>query len=392
MAGATPDKQLSAEYIQHIKDAIIHKMIFALGNEPREASPRSWLHAAMRVVRDISTEGWLQTKRIQRANGTRHVYYLSMEYLMGRTFSNAMISEELYEVIKAALSEMGLDFEALINEERDPGLGNGGLGRLAACFLDSMAAMRLPATGYGIRYEYGMFRQEIRSGEQIEHPDDWLEQEVGWPYVRPGKRYTISFGGHVWQEGKRAHWQPSEEIVAIGHDHIIPGFGVNTANTLRLWSAHSGNNVFDLANFNRGDYFAAMMQQNLSENVSRVLYPDDSTTNGRELRLRQEYFLCSASLQDIIRRHEQHFDSCRNLADKIAIHLNDTHPTLAIPELMRILIDEKGYTWAQAWSMTRRIFSYTNHTLMSEALETWAVDMLGRILPRHLQIIFEIND
>ena len=392
MAGANHDKQLSAEYIQHIKDAIIHKMIFALGNEPREASPRSWLHAAMRVVRDISTEGWLQTKRIQRANGTRHVYYLSMEYLMGRTFSNAMISEELYEVIKAALSEMGLDFEALINEERDPGLGNGGLGRLAACFLDSMAAMRLPATGYGIRYEYGMFRQEIRSGEQIEHPDDWLEQEVGWPYVRPGKRYTISFGGHVWQEGKRAHWQPSEEIVAIGHDHIIPGFGVNTANTLRLWSAHSGNNVFDLANFNRGDYFAAMMQQNLSENVSRVLYPDDSTTNGRELRLRQEYFLCSASLQDIIRRHEQHFDSCRNLADKIAIHLNDTHPTLAIPELMRILIDEKGYTWAQAWSMTRRIFSYTNHTLMSEALETWAVDMLGRILPRHLQIIFEIND
>lgn len=392
MGNALSEKRLSPEHIQNIKDAIVHKMIFALGSEPREASPRSWLHAAMRVVRDITTENWLQTRRLQRANGTRRVYYLSMEYLMGRTFSNATIAEDLYEVMKAALAEMGQDFDALVAEERDPGLGNGGLGRLAACFLDSMAAMRLPATGYGIRYEYGMFRQEIRNGEQVEHPDDWLEQEVAWPYVRPGKRYQISFGGHVWQDGRHMRWQPSEEIIAIGHDHLIPGYGNNTANTLRLWSAHAGNNVFDLANFNRGDYFAAMMQQNLSENVSRVLYPDDSTHSGRDLRLRQEYFLCSASLQDIIRRHEQDFGSCRNLADKVAIHLNDTHPTLAIPELMRILMDEKGYTWAQAWSMTRRIFSYTNHTLMSEALETWPVDMLGAVLPRHLQIIFEIND
>ena len=392
MEKSASEKRLSPEYIQHIKDAILHKMIFALGSEPRDASKRSWLHAAMRAARDVATENWLQNKRIHRANGTRQVYYLSMEYLMGRTFSNALIADDLYDAMKAALAEMGLDFEAIVEEERDPGLGNGGLGRLAACFLDSMAAMRLPATGYGIRYEYGMFRQEIRGGEQIEHPDDWLEQEVGWHYVRPGKRFSICFGGHTWQDGRYTRWQPAEEIIAIGHDHIVPGFGVDTANTLRLWSAHAGNNVFDLANFNRGDYFAAMMQQNISENVSRVLYPDDSTDNGRELRLRQEYFLCSASVQDIIRRHELQFGSCRNLADKVAIHLNDTHPTLAIPELMRILMDDKGYTWAQAWSMTRRIFSYTNHTLMSEALESWSVEILARTLPRHLQIIYEIND
>lgn len=383
---------LRPENINNLKTAILQKLVFDLGVEPQKATHRNWLNAAMRVVRDYSTEAWLKTRRGQAANGSRRVYYLSMEFLMGRTFSNALISEGVYELMDAALKELGQNLEDLINEEGDPGLGNGGLGRLAACYMDSLAAMNIPAMGYGIRYEYGMFRQTIQNGEQVEQPDRWLEDEFAWPYVRASKRFPIRFGGRVWQEGKKTVWQPEDEIIALAHDQLIPGFETTSTNTLRLWSAHAGEKGFDLVNFSRGDYFAAMSQQNLSENVSRVLYPDDSTYNGRELRLRQEYFLCSASVQDIIRRHEAEFGSCINLADKVAIHLNDTHPTLAVPELMRILIDEKGYSWEQAWAMTRKIFYYTNHTLMSEALETWSVEMLGRILPRHLGIIFEINE
>ncbi|QEM89018.1 glycogen/starch/alpha-glucan phosphorylase [Glaesserella parasuis] len=392
MTIAQSNTHLSPENIQNVKNAILHKLVFALGVEPREASKRNWLNAALRVVRDLSTESWLQTRRSQAANTSRRVYYLSMEFLMGRTFSNAMIAEGVYDLIRAAFDELGQNLEDIINEEGDPGLGNGGLGRLAACYMDSLAAMKIPAIGYGIRYEYGMFRQEIKNGEQVENPDYWLENEFAWPYLRSSKKFPVRFGGRTWQEGKKTVWQPDEEIIAQAHDQLIPGFKTTATNSLRLWSAHAGEKLFGLADFNRGDYFAAMSQQNSSENVSRVLYPDDSTYNGRELRLRQEYFLCSASVQDIVRRHEVESGSCLNLAEKVAIHLNDTHPTLAIPELMRILIDEKGYSWEQAWNTTRKVFFYTNHTLMSEALETWPVEMVARILPRHLQIIFEIND
>lgn len=392
MAQTQPTYSLSPENIQNVKNAILHKLVFALGVEPREASRRNWLNAALRVVRDLSTESWLQTRRSQAANTSRRVYYLSMEFLMGRTFSNAMIAEGVYELIRAAFNELGQDLEDIINEEGDPGLGNGGLGRLAACYMDSLAAMKIPAIGYGIRYEYGMFRQEIKNGEQVEHPDYWLDKEFVWPYLRASKRFTVNFGGRTWQEGKKTVWQPEDQIIAQAHDQLIPGFETTSTSSLRLWSAHAGEKVFGLSDFNRGDYFAAMSKQNSSENVSRVLYPDDSTYNGRELRLRQEYFLCSASVQDIIRRHELESGSCLNFAEKVAIHLNDTHPTLAIPELMRILIDEKGYNWEQAWNTTRKTFFYTNHTLMSEALETWPVEMIARILPRHLQIIFEINE
>lgn len=392
MGSYQTDTRLSPENINNVKNAILHKLVFALGVEPREASRRNWLNAALRVVRDLSTESWLQTRRSQAANTSRRVYYLSMEFLMGRTFSNAMIAEGVYELIKAAFKELGQDLEDIINEEGDPGLGNGGLGRLAACYMDSLAAMKIPAIGYGIRYEYGMFRQEIKNGEQVECPDAWLDQTFVWPYVRSSKRFPVRFGGRTWQEGKKTVWQAEEEIFAQAHDQLIPGFETTATNSLRLWSAQAGDKVFGLSDFNRGDYFAAMSQQNSSENVSRVLYPDDSTYNGRELRLRQEYFLCSASVQDIIRRHELESGSMLNFADKVAIHLNDTHPTLAIPELMRILIDEKGYSWEQAWNTTRKTFFYTNHTLMSEALETWPVEMVARVLPRHLQIIFEIND
>lgn len=336
-------------------------------------------------------ERWLRSNRAQLSQEVRQVYYLSMEFLIGRTLSNALLSLGIYDDVSSALAEMGLDLEELIDEENDPGLGNGGLGRLAACFLDSLAALGLPGRGYGIRYDYGMFKQNIVDGRQKESPDYWLEYGNPWEFERHNTRYKVRFGGRIQQEGKKTRWIETEEIIAEAYDQIIPGFDTDATNTLRLWSAQASSEI-NLGKFNQGDYFAAVEDKNHSENVSRVLYPDDSTYSGRELRLRQEYFLVSATVQDILSRHYMLHKTYDNLADKIAIHLNDTHPVLSIPELMRLLIDEHKFSWDEAFEVTCQVFSYTNHTLMSEALETWPVDMLGKILPRHLQIIFEIND
>ncbi|WP_295741705.1 glycogen/starch/alpha-glucan phosphorylase [uncultured Haemophilus sp.] len=377
--------------VEGVKKAIVYKLIFLIGRSPKEASQRDWLNATLHAVRDLVTEGWITTARQSRAEETRRVYYLSMEFLIGRTLSNAMIAEGVYDVAQKALGELNVDLEEIIEKEVDPGLGNGGLGRLAACFMDSLATLAIPAMGYGIRYEYGMFRQKIENGQQVERPDDWLEKGAPWEFMRPSKRFSIDFGGHIYFEGKKCIWNPAEKVTALAYDQMIPGYKNDSASTLRLWSAHGGE-VFDLAEFNRGDHLAAVATRSANQNLSRVLYPDDSTWNGRELRLRQEYFLVSASLQDILRRHFRTHGTLDNLADKVAIHLNDTHPALAIPELMRILIDLHGYSWQNAWDVTRRIFSYTCHTLMSEALETWPVEMMAKILPRHLQMIFEIND
>ena len=377
--------------VEGVKKAIVYKLIFLIGRSPKEASQRDWLNATLHAVRDLVTEGWITTARQSRAEETRRVYYLSMEFLIGRTLSNAMIAEGVYDVAQKALAELNVDLEEIIEKEVDPGLGNGGLGRLAACFMDSLATLAIPAMGYGIRYEYGMFRQKIENGQQVERPDDWLEKGAPWEFMRPSKRFSIDFGGHIYFEGKKCIWNPAEKVTALAYDQMIPGYKNDSASTLRLWSAHGGE-VFDLAEFNRGDHLAAVATRSANQNLSRVLYPDDSTWNGRELRLRQEYFLVSASLQDILRRHLRTHGTLDNLADKVAIHLNDTHPALAIPELMRILIDLHGYSWQNAWDVTRRIFSYTCHTLMSEALETWPVEMMAKILPRHLQMIFEIND
>ena len=377
--------------VEGVKKAIVYKLIFLIGRSPKEASQRDWLNATLYAVRDLVTEGWITTARQSRAEETRRVYYLSMEFLIGRTLSNAMIAEDIYTTTQAALAELNVDLEEIIEKEVDPGLGNGGLGRLAACFMDSLATLAIPAMGYGIRYEYGMFRQKIENGQQIERPDDWLEKGAPWEFMRPSKRFSIDFGGHIYFEGKKCIWKPAEKVTALAYDQMVPGYKNNSASTLRLWSAHGGE-TFNLEEFNRGDHLAAVATRSANQNLSRVLYPDDSTWNGRELRLRQEYFLVSASLQDILRRHFRTHGTLDNLADKVAIHLNDTHPTLAIPELMRILIDLHGYSWQNAWDVTRRIFSYTCHTLMSEALETWPVEMMAKILPRHLQMIFEIND
>ena len=377
--------------VEGVKKAIVYKLIFLIGRSPKEASQRDWLNATLHAVRDLVTEGWITTARQSRAEETRRVYYLSMEFLIGRTLSNAMIAEGVYDVAEKALAELNVDLEEIIEKEVDPGLGNGGLGRLAACFMDSLATLAIPAMGYGIRYEYGMFRQKIENGQQVERPDDWLEKGAPWEFMRPSKRFSIDFGGHIYFEDKKCIWNPAEKVTALAYDQMIPGYKNDSASTLRLWSAHGGE-LFDLEEFNRGDHLAAVATRSANQNLSRVLYPDDSTWNGRELRLRQEYFLVSASLQDILRRHLRTHGTLNNLADKVAIHLNDTHPALAIPELMRILIDLHGYSWQNAWDVTRRIFSYTCHTLMSEALETWPVEMMAKILPRHLQMIFEIND
>ncbi|HDR1330813.1 TPA: glycogen/starch/alpha-glucan phosphorylase [Pasteurella multocida] len=370
---------------------MVYKLIFSIGRSPKEASQRDWLNATLYAVRDFVTEGWITTARQSRSEETRRVYYLSMEFLIGRTLSNAMLAEGVYDVAKQALSELNVNLEDVLEKEVDPGLGNGGLGRLAACFMDSIATLALPGVGYGIRYEYGMFKQEIEDGHQVEKPDAWLDKGAAWEFIRPSKRHTVRFGGGIHFEGKKCIWTSKEEVEALAYDQMIPGYANDSAATLRLWSAYAGDR-FDLADFNKGDYFAAVQDRTLSKNISRVLYPDDSTWSGRELRLRQEYFLVSASLQDIIYRHKRIHNTMENFADKVAIHLNDTHPALAIPELMVILIDQEGYEWKKAWDITRRVFSYTCHTLMSEALETWPVEMMAHILPRHLQMIFEIND
>lgn len=394
----TKDESCSPYYIQpensvdFLKNAIVYKLVFLIGCSPNDASQRDWLNATLYAVRDLVTEGWISTARQARKENSRRVYYLSMEYLLGRTLSNALIAQGVYELARDALNELGVDLELLLEKEVDPGLGNGGLGRLAACFMDSIATLGIPGRGYGIRYEYGMFQQHIEQGKQVEKPDAWLEKGAPWEFIRPSKRYPVRFGGHIHFEGKKCIWEHAEEICALAYDQMIPGYNNDSAITLRLWDAHAGNS-FNLASFNRGDYFNAIQEQASSENVSRVLYPDDSTSAGRELRLRQEYFLVSASLQDIIMHHKKaNNGNMHNLADKVAIHLNDTHPSLAIPELMHILIDQEGFEWQQAWDMSCRIFSYTCHTLMSEALETWPVDMMAHILPRHLQLILEINE
>ncbi|QGW80490.1 glycogen/starch/alpha-glucan phosphorylase [Variovorax paradoxus] len=386
-----PDRDVAA-----FKRAVANKLIYAVGKDPVAASQDDWLNATALAVRDQLVERWMATTRANYAQDLKRVYYLSMEFLIGRTFTNALLAVDLYDTVRDALADFGVDMAALSEREPDAALGNGGLGRLAACFLDSMATLGVPGMGYGIRYEYGMFRQRIVDGQQVETPDYWLTRGNPWEFQRPEVNYRVRFGGHVQRrEGTNApygaaDWVDTHDVLAVAYDTIIPGYGTQATNTLRLWSARATEEI-DLSAFNRGNYMAAVESKNHSENVSRVLYPDDSTPSGRELRLHQEYFFCSASVQDLLRRYLRNHKTFDQLADKVSIHLNDTHPVLAVPELMRLLLDEHGLAWDVAWAHTQKVFSYTNHTLMHEALETWPVEMLGRILPRHLQIIYDMN-
>ncbi|MBN8488320.1 MAG: glycogen/starch/alpha-glucan phosphorylase [Burkholderiales bacterium] len=383
-----------ADDVPALKRAIANKLMYQVGKDPISARPEDWLQAAAYAVRDHLVERWMGTTRAQYAQDVKRVYYLSMEFLMGRAFGNALLATDLLKPLKQALTELEVDVEALFDLEPDAALGNGGLGRLAACFLDSMATLGVPGFGYGIRYDYGMFRQLIQDGRQVETPDYWLKNGNPWEFPRPEVSFRVRFGGRLEEQGSGpatvVRWVDTEDVLAQAYDTIVPGYGTMATNTLRLWSAKATEEM-NLRAFNQGNYFGAVESKNHSENVSRVLYPDDSTLSGRELRLRQEYFFVSASVQDLVRRYLRTHASFERLADKVSIHLNDTHPVLAIPELMRVLIDEHRLPWAQAWALCQKVFSYTNHTLMHEALETWPIDMFGRVLPRHLRIIFDIN-
>ncbi len=385
-----PDRDVAA-----FKRAVANKLIYAVGKDPVAASQDDWLQATSLAVRDQLVERWMATTRASYAQNLKRVYYMSMEFLIGRTFTNALLALELQDIVKQALTDFGVDIAALAEREPDAALGNGGLGRLAACFLDSMATLGVPGFGYGIRYEYGMFRQKIVDGQQVETPDYWLTRGNPWEFQRPEVTYRVRFGGHVQRRedasgSGAADWVDTHDVLAVAYDTIIPGYGTQATNTLRLWSARATEEI-DLSAFNRGNYMQAVESKNHSENVSRVLYPDDSTASGRELRLHQEYFFVSASVQDLLRRYLRTHTTFDALPEKVSIHLNDTHPVLAVPELMRLLLDEHGLDWDSAWKHTQKVFSYTNHTLMHEALETWPVEMMGRILPRHLQILYEMN-
>ncbi|WP_322045985.1 glycogen/starch/alpha-glucan phosphorylase [Paraburkholderia sp. J67] len=373
-----------------LRRSISNRLMYGVGKDAVTARPQDWLHAAALAVRDRLVERWMTTTRRQYDQDVKRVYYLSMEFLIGRTFSNALLALGIYEPMKEALAGVGVDMESLIDLEPDAALGNGGLGRLAACFLDSMATLGIPGFGYGIRYDYGMFRQQIINGEQVEAPDYWLRSGNPWEFPRPEVQYPVHFGGRTVQRDGQVEWIETTHVNAMAYDTVIPGYDTSATNTLRLWSARADEEL-DLSAFNQGDYQRAVEARNISENVSRLLYPDDSTMAGRELRLRQEYFFVSATMQDLIRRYLRTHSTFGRFSDKVAVHLNDTHPVLAIPELIRLLVDVHHMPWDEAMGHIKRVFSYTNHTLMPEALETWDVELLARLLPRHLEIIFDIN-
>jgi len=378
-----------------IRSALSSHLTYSISKYPISATDRDWFESAAFAVRDRLVERWMETmQRYYRADAKR-IYYLSLEFLVGRTFSNAVLNLEIQNEFKAALYSLGQNMEHLAEIEFDAALGNGGLGRLAACFLDSMATLGLPCYGYGIRYEYGMFRQGIEDGAQVEHPDNWLRYGNPWEFPRPEVLYPVKFHGKVvdykHSDGiMHHHWVEADEVMAMAYDTPVPGYGGHTVNNMRLWSAKSSRD-FDLRYFNQGNYIQAVADKNESENLSKVLYPDDSTEMGRELRLKQQYFFVSASLQDILFRYQKHHHTFDALPDKVAIQLNDTHPAISVAEMMRLLVDIHSLGWDAAWALTTRIYSYTNHTLMPEALETWPVALFENILPRHLQIIYEIN-
>lgn len=378
-----------------IRDGISSHLTYTVSKTPPTATSRDWYEITAYAIRDRLVERWMETMQSYYRNDIKRVYYLSLEFLVGRTFSNAMLNLGIQEQSKAALYEMGQNIEAISGMEVDAALGNGGLGRLAACFLDSMATLNLPCYGYGIRYEYGMFRQTIENGMQVEHPDNWLRYGNPWEFPRSEVLFPVKFHGRVVQyqdaDGSIRHdWVDTEEVMAMAYDTPVPGYGGQTVNNMRLWSAKSSRD-FDLRYFNQGNYVQAVADKDASESLSKVLYPDDSTEMGRVLRLKQQYFFVSASLQDILFRYKKHHTTWDELPDKVAIQLNDTHPSIAVAELMRVLVDSHGQPWNHAWSLTTRIFSYTNHTLMPEALETWPVAVFESLLPRHLEIIYEIN-
>ncbi|GAA2520458.1 glycogen/starch/alpha-glucan phosphorylase [Rarobacter incanus] len=366
------------------------------GVDLESASDNDLYSALAWTVRKHLIDRWLVTKRVQRENKAKTVAYLSAEYLLGAQLHNMLLASGLGTVARESMASLGLSFDWLAELEVEPGLGNGGLGRLAACFVDSLATLDIPATGYGIRYQHGIFRQTFVDGRQVEQPDNWLELGSPWEFPHPEASIVVHFGGHVEHttdaEGNDlAAWKPAWNVLAVPYNYLVPGYGTQNVNSLRLWSARATQS-FDLQIFNSGDYENAVRAQTYAENISQVLYPEDSTPQGKELRLQQQYFFVAASVQEMIGQVGTSLDELRTLPQRVVFQLNDTHPVIAIPEMMRLLVDVYGMEWDEAWGITRSVFNYTCHTLLPEALEVWSVDLLGRLLPRHLEIIYRIND
>ena len=389
------DRSARKAVVEDLKEGFLHNRRYSLAKDLYTATDYDNYESLAMAIRDRLIERWILTQQRYHDENCKRVYYLSLEFLTGRLLGNNILNLGIEEESRKAMDELGFGLEDLYEQEIDPGLGNGGLGRLAACFLDSMATLGIPATGYGIRYDYGIFNQKIVNGYQVEFPDEWLKLGNPWEFERPEYTLKVHFYGktvrRVDKNGKFCvDWVNTSDILAIAYDTPIPGYGNGVVNNLRLWSARS-TDEFDFEYFNTGDYIRACEDKIMSENISRVLYPSDSIYKGIELRLKQEYFFTSASMQDIIRRFKMHNPDFLAFPDKVAIQLNDTHPTIAIVELMRILIDEEELDWDAAWDITVRIFAYTNHTMMPEALERWPVSLFGKLLPRHLELIYEIN-
>ncbi|SDB12033.1 glycogen/starch/alpha-glucan phosphorylase [Belnapia rosea] len=378
-----------------MRAAIVRKLTYDLGKSQAGARDRDWFMATALAVRDRIVDRWLSVTRAAYEGGQKQVYYLSLEFLIGRLLRDGVTNLGLTELVSEALAPLGVDFEKVRQAEPDAALGNGGLGRLAACFMESLASLAIPAFGYGIRYEHGLFRQIIRDGWQQEYPEDWLNFGNPWEYARPEIAYDIGFGGAVEavivSEARMRHvWHPAETVQAVAYDTPVVGWRGQHVNTLRLWSARAADPL-KLDAFNYGDHVGALADRVRQESICKVLYPSDESPAGQELRLKQEYFFASAALQDLVRRHLRVYGDLKSLPDKVSIQLNDTHPAIAVAELMRICLDLHGIAWDEAWEITQGTVSYTNHTLLPEALESWAVPLMERLLPRHMQIIYLIN-
>ena len=375
---------------RNLQNAILHHLTYTIGKDAPHASLHDWRMALSFAIRDQIVEPWFASTRRTWAEDRKRVYYLSMEFLIGRILEDATINLGLRDVVEEVMTGFGVDFRALVEDEPDAALGNGGLGRLAACFMESMATVGCPAYGYGIRYEHGLFRQRFQDGQQVETPEDWLIQANPWEFDRPVSAYTIGFKGTVETVDGREVWTPGETVFASAHDTPVIGWQGKWANTLRLWSAMP-TTQFDLERFNHGDYAAAAEPEALARTISRVLYPDDTTYAGKELRLKQEYFMTSAALQDILRRYLAEHDDLTRLPEKVAIQMNDTHPAIAGPELIRLLMDDHGIAFEAALGIAQQVLGYTNHTLLPEALERWSTYLFGNVLPRHMQIVERID-
>ena len=372
-----------------LSSEILKALKYRIGKDATVATPHDWLTASINVVRDRIVDHWIASTKETYDLKEKRVYYLSLEFLIGRLMRDAFSNLGLLDNMREALASLGVELDVIAGLEPDAALGNGGLGRLAACFMESMATVNIPTHGYGIRYANGMFRQEIADGWQVELPEDWLDHGNSWEFERRERSFEVGFGGHVESittgQGRleRHVWKPLERILAVAYDTPVVGWRGKRVNTLRLWSSMAIDPIL-LDAFNAGDHIGALRESNKAESLTRVLYPADSHQAGQELRLRQEYFFSTASLQDILQRHLSQFGSVESLADQAAIHLNDTHPAIAVPELMRLLMDVHGVDFDQAWDITKRTFAYTNHTLLPEALESWPVPMFERLLPRHM--------